>query len=65
VRLSAVHAFSELLSSEDSDSKLRNFYERFKPRIMEMAMSEIDEAVRESVIKSLIGQMNRYAENGI
>lgn len=57
--MSAVNTFAVLLDQGVMNSRLRHFCERFKPRVVEMALFESDQDTQAIVITRLIPQFHR------
>ncbi|UZJ56677.1 hypothetical protein CBS101457_005997 [Exobasidium rhododendri] len=54
VRLSAIKSLSSLYSRFEYEGSFQQFTERFLPRMLEMAVSDIDSTVRASAIAALV-----------
>ena len=59
VRGAAVQAITKLFGHSDLVGGLRQFAERTKARVIEMALREVDMAVRKEVIQGVLHAYNR------
>jgi hypothetical protein len=57
--MTAVHGLGKLMNRQENIDGLRTFLERFRVRIVEMAVAEIDFSVRKTVISSLLSPLYR------